>query len=246
MIPSHRTARDALVPVAVGVCAALLAAACGSSSGGSGPLAGMSGGQVAGKALADLKSASNVHVAGTVSESGQSFFLNLNIARSSGCTGTIGASGKGAPFTGTMQIAYDGHRLYLKPDAAFWKGTGMTSQESAQLAGKWINATQDTSLGSFSGFCTTTGLVGTVNSNAGVSTFSERGGPVIAGQPTVDVYDSKGGHMYVSDTATPEIARIAGQSGGSGGTLNFTGYGTSPTSPLPAANMIVSDSQLGS
>src|SRR5579862_8326593 len=113
MIPRHRTARDILVPVALGACAAVLAA-CASSggsgplAGSGGPLAGMTGGQVASKALADLKSASSVHVAGTVSESGQSVSLDLNIAKGSGCTGTIGASGKGAPFSGTLQVAYNG------------------------------------------------------------------------------------------------------------------------------------------
>jgi hypothetical protein len=244
MIPRHRTARDALVPVALGVCAAILAACA--SSGGSGPLAGMTGGQVASQALADLKSASSVHVAGTISESGQSISLNLNIAKGSGCTGTIGASGKGAPFAGTLQVAYNGKNLYMKPSQTFWKSMGMTSQEDAQLAGKWVNATQDAALSSFSGFCTTAGLVSTFNSSTDLSTFARGTGPAIAGQPTVDVYSAKGGHLYISGTAHPEIARIAGQSGTTGGTLNFTGYGTSPTAPLPAANMIVSDSLPGS
>ena len=105
-----RTPRHARrYPVAMAISGrAVLAAGCGtagstSSTAGTpalatpsgNPLAGLTADQIATKAEADLKAASSVHIAGPVTDSGQTYVLDLTIGPK-GCTGTMASPGKGS------------------------------------------------------------------------------------------------------------------------------------------------------
>lgn len=51
--------------------------------------------------------------------------------------------------------------------------------------------------------------------------------------------------MYISDTTTPEVLRISGESGTDGGHLDFSGYGATAAISAPPASQTVNGAQFG-
>ncbi|HEU5418753.1 MAG TPA: hypothetical protein VFV41_13775 [Streptosporangiaceae bacterium] len=228
--------------LAAGLAAAALAAGaagCGSTSGGTGgstaanPLASLSGAQIADKAVANLSKASSVHVAGTVTSSGQKIGLDLRLSHGKGCVGSMTLGGKGS-----FRLIAIGKKVWLKPNRKFWHSFGGSDPAVLKLlSGKYLKTTMSGQMGGLAKICDPAELAGAFHEKGGHLTK----GPVttVAGQPAIKLTDNgDSSYAYVSATSTPQLLQIA-QPGSDGGQVNFTGYGDPVTlSPPPAAQTL--------
>lgn len=249
--------RSAVSAVFLAIAVAMTAAACGSSASSSpvagsayatgtatsaspaaDPLAGMSSNQIVTTALNNLKSATGVHMAGTVRSSGQAISLDLALVRSKGCSGSMSLAGKGS-----LKLVYLDKNLWMKPDDQFYKSVG-ASAAVPLLSGKWVKPGQNSGMSDFSTFCTVSGVAGSFAKSTHKG-LTKAAGPPINGQPTVMIKDTAdSAAMYVSDVATPEILRIA-KSGSDGGHIDFSGYGTPVMISAPPASQTINGAQFG-
>lgn len=207
------------------------------SSSAADPLSGLSADQIATKAIANLKAASTVHVAGDVSSSGQTYDLDLTLVRAQGCEGTMAQAG-----TGSFKIITIGKLVWIKPDKQFWEKAGGSDPAVLKvLSGKYLKVNATSQLGSLSGFCGTSQLAGTFGSHQTGLVKGKK--TVISGQPALEIKDnSASASIFVSDTAKPLILEI---SGGSQGHVDFTGYNNVTTLTAPPASETLSGAKYG-
>jgi hypothetical protein len=227
-------------------CAA--AGGCASSSSSSAPLAGQSPDQIVQKSVANLKAASSVRLTGKVVSSGQTITLDLTDVAAHGCQGTIGLASAATSGTkavaGTATIVEVGGTVYMKLDKAFFTSAGLPGSDFSAVDGKYIKLTSTSDLASFAQLCDPSTIAGAfAKQDTG---FVAAGTATINGQPALGFKQPKNasnGTVYVSDTATPEIVRIAGPAGA--GSVDFSDYNAPVTISAPPANAIVDGSQFG-
>ncbi len=222
--------------------------ACASSSSSTAPLAGLSPDQIVQKSVANLKAASSVRITGKVVSSGQTVAVDLTDVAAHGCQGTIGlasaASSGSTKVAGTATIVEVGSTVYMKLDKLFFTSAGLPGSDYSTVAGKYIKLTSTSGLASFAQLCDPSTLAGAfAKQDTG---FVAAGTATINGQPALGFKQPKNasnGTVYVSDTATPEILRIAGPA--SAGSVDFSDYNAPATITAPPASAIVDGSQYG-
>jgi hypothetical protein len=235
-----------LTPITVLAAAlAVGTAACGASGGSPGPgssadpLAGLTSQQIAKRAVADTEAAPSVRVVGGGSDSsGQAFTVDLALVRGKGCEGTV-AEGK----QGSFQLIYNTTTVWLLPDSAFYKSTGIPAAVLTRLKGKYLELKASGSgLAGIAGICTMSRLL---------SQFTLDAGPAkgimttINAHPAIKITDkTRTGYAYVSDMAAPELVRIE-KAGSGGGRIDF-GYYAAPVAIIPPpASQVVDASKFG-
>jgi len=220
----RRLLAAAIMCATVGAGLAGFATASASTSGS--PLSGLSADQIATKAVANLKSASSVHVTGAVTSSGETVGLDLTLVRAQGCTGTMAVTG-----TGSFQLTAIGSQVWIKPDQQFWKNEGATAAVLNVVSGKYLKVTATSRFGSLREFCQPSQLAGSFGSpKAGLVKGATT---TINGQQALQIKQTgQSASLFVSDTATPQILRL---SGGSQGTIDFSDYNSPVTLTAPSA-----------
>jgi hypothetical protein len=205
-------------------------------------------------AFANMKAAQSLTIAGSGTESGQSYSLDLGFKPRQGCAGTIGYGTQGS-----IKFTVKGTTIYFKPDNTFWE-----TQDAANAAsiistqnGRYIEtSTSNTSLKDFVQVCDLYQSVGPSNPVAGVSTaamVTPLGGydigqvTTLDGIPVLPLKDSSGGVVYVSDTGRLEVVKTSQDKAGSGGTYGaFTfNVGAPVTLTAPPASQVLAGSTLG-
>lgn len=237
------------VPVAV---LAMGTAACGSSGSSSSStsssssslspspnaLAGQDSQQIATKAVAGTEAAPSVRVAGSGTDSGQTFSLDLTLVHGKGCQGSIG-EGK----QGSFRLVYTNNTVYVLPDTTFYKANGAPAAVLPLLRGKYLKLkSTDSGLGSLAAICTVNSLLSKFTLDAGTAKGVMT---TVNGQPVVKITDKTGsGFAYVSDTASPKLLRIQ-KPGSAGGEVNFTYPATPPAITAPPASQVIDGSKYG-
>jgi hypothetical protein len=204
------------------------------------PLARLSATEVAKKAWANTKAATSVHLAGTVTDSGQTITISETIAHSgTECAGTYSFRGKG-----TVQVAVLGTTAWEKPDDAFWRSAGTPAAALPRVSGKWVLTS--TSTAGKSGpaeMCSLSELIGpnvpTSPPDLNKDPITEPDGKVLS----LELMEGAGGaSFYVTDTAHPLITRVDSPHWGSEGSIKLTGYGAAVTiTPPPASEVITAN-----
>ena len=122
-------------------CAVLAVAACGSSTAGSASGAASPAASPAGEPSArslvssmqtSVRSASSVHVAGKLSQSGTPLSIDLNLSRNGDMAGTITQDGASA------QVVAVDSKIYVKATEAFLKEMKAPAGACGLVCGKWI------------------------------------------------------------------------------------------------------------
>jgi hypothetical protein len=244
-VPSlnHLAGASALAAAAV-----LSATACGSSSSSTSALAGMSPDQIVQKSVADLKAASSVRITGQVVNSGQTITLDLTDVAAKGCQGTIGlaapATSSAKAVSGTADIVEVDSTVYMKLSDSFFTSAGLPASEFSEVSGKYIKLASGSNLASFAQLCNPSTL-STAFSKEDTG-FAKAGTATVNGQPTLafkQPKDPSNGTVYVSESATPQILRIAGPAGQ--GSIDFSDYNAPATITAPTASQIVDGSKFG-
>ena len=231
--------------VLAGACATacLAAAGCsssGSSNGSSDPLGGMSAKQVLNKAVADLKAAPSFKISGNISQTNGAYSLHLGYLRDKGCEGMVAQQGKGS-----IAMIVIGDKAWVKPDDMFIKSVAgsQASVVIAQIGGKYLSgSTSNSNVASLTGLCN----VNTLSSQLLQPTSVVKGKVVTRnGQQALPLTDtSKGGTLYVTDTATPQVLEIVNTTAGKSGTITFN-VGAPVTLSAPPASQTLDGSQFG-
>jgi hypothetical protein len=229
------------------LCAAIVASlACGTASnaaiaGVPDPLAGLTASQIATKAITSLKAASAARVDGTLNSSGMTIGLNLSLVRGTGCVGTMSEkSAKGN--VGSFRLVAIGKQVWVQPDRTFWVKAGHASPAVLQVvSGKYLRVTSTSTLGDFSAFCDTKTLASDFEP---VPANLKKGATAtIGGQRALQITEANASaSLYVSDTAQPEVLRLAA---GSQGSLDFTDYGTPVKIAAPPASETLTGAKYG-
>jgi len=225
--------------LAVAITAAV--AGCGSSSGGSGdPLSGMSGKQVAAKAIADLKSAPSFTITGSGPYNGQTMTIGLGFKGGKDCAGTVGLGSQG-----NMAIVVIGGTAWVKLNATFWKAeAGSAGAELARLlANKYFRApTTASNVSQLANVCN----VNQMANQMSVPADTAKGAfTTVGGQRVLTLTDkAKESTMYVTDTAAPRILKVVSKQPGNSGQLMIT-YGLPAKITAPPASETVNGSQFG-
>jgi hypothetical protein len=228
--------------------AVLTATACGSSSSSTSALAGMSPDQIVQKSVADLKAASSVRITGKVVNSGQTIALNLTDVAAKGCQGTIGLAAPATSSTkavsGTANIVEADGIVYMKLSNSFFTSAGLPASEFSQVSGKYIKLASGSNLASFAQLCNPSTLsTAFAKEDTG---FVKAGTATVNGQPTLAFKQPKNpsnGTVYVSESATPQILRIAGPAGQ--GSIDFSDYNASVTITAPPPSQVIDGSKFG-
>ena len=228
--------------------AVLSATACGSSSSSTSALAGMSPDQIVQKSVADLKAASSVRITGQVVNSGQTITLDLTDVAAKGCQGTIGlaapATSSSKAVSGTANIVEADGIVYMKLSNSFFTSAGLPASEFSQVSGKYIKLASGSNLASFAQLCNPSTLsTAFAKEDTG---FVKAGTATVNGQPTLAFKQPKNpsnGTVYVSESATPQILRIAGPAGQ--GSIDFSDYNASVTITAPPASQVIDGSKFG-
>lgn len=243
---------------AAGVMAALSVglAACGHASGPphppssrpsvtaspSGPLAGLSGWQIATKSLSDLKSAASVHYGGTVTSDNNTVTLNITTVRGKGCYGAINGRS-----TGGFQLRTAGQRVWIKPDERFLQAQGLTGDAGllSKITGKWLSArSTDSEFAGMAGMCNLGSLLDDQLDTTTLGPLKQAATTVVA-QHALVLRDREGGALYVTNSTHPYPLRITASTSGSSGDLRFDRVGTATLPAPPAPSDVVAAASLG-
>jgi hypothetical protein len=192
-----------------------------------------------------------VRITGKLVDSGQGVTLDLVDVAAQGCQGTIGLAARtpatgSAAVSGTADLVVADGTVYMKLDQSFFKtaGLGLPPSEFSDVVGRYIKLTSTSDLASFAQLCNPSTLSGAfAKEDTG---FVAAGSAMINGQPALGFKQPKNtsnGTVYVSDTATPEIVRIAGPS--NEGSVDFSDYNVPATITAPPASEVVDGSKFG-
>ena len=224
-----------------GACATACLTVAGCSSGGSSdPLAHMSATQVLDKAVTDLKAAPSFEMAGNVSQATGTYLVSLGNLKGHGCQGSIAQSGKGS-----IDIIVIGTKAWVKPDDAFIKSVAGSQASTliGQIGGKYLSgSTSNSNVASLTSLCD----VNTLTSQLLKPTSVVKGKvTTVNGQRALPLIDaSKGGTLYVTDTATPQVLQLVNTKAGNSGKITFS-VGAPVTLTAPPASQTVDGTRYG-
>lgn len=200
-----------------------------------GPLDGLSGGEIAQKAMVNLKQASTFHYAGTGKSSGMTIAMDITVVSGKGCEGSL-TEGKGSVMVTMIDTT-----VWAKADRAFWIANGISDPAVlSMVADKWIRTTKSGNLGSsMSNLCNLNKMLDP--KVVGGTTRLQKGSTsTVDGQPALQLKDTAGsGTIEVSNTAEPRLLSATDPSPTDGGTFAFTDYNAPVNlTPPPASETI--------
>ncbi|CAL9442478.1 hypothetical protein SUDANB58_02280 [Streptomyces sp. enrichment culture] len=211
---------------------------------------GLSGPEIAGRAVEATTGASSLRVKGEIPDDGTGGTIRLDMAldKKGECAGTLGLDGGGR-----AELIRTGNVVYLKYDEAFLRAQSEgepkaeTDAAVAMLAGKWtrMRATgQDAE--DLAGFCDLDTMLGGAHD---VSADSTRGGTTtVDGTPAVVLHEKDGKDrfdLYVATEGKPYLLRIDSLTPGDGGSLTLGDYDEPVPATRPTGEVIDLDALSG-
>ncbi|UXY37302.1 hypothetical protein [Streptomyces albidocamelliae] len=210
-----------------------------------GPFAGLSGGQIADRAVKATKGASSLRMKGEVTddESKGTIKIDLALDKKGECAGTMSMGGQGK-----ADLIKTADTVYMKYDEAFLRAQSKgeskadTDAAVAMLAGKWSkmslkgqDAKDMASLCDLDSVLSGMDDTGNGTTARGRTTESE-------GTPVITLHEKDGKDRYTAYVATegkPYLVRIDKTSGSDGPQhLSFTDYGKPVPAQKPAGDVI--------
>lgn len=219
-----------------------------------GPFDGLTGGEIAERALAATSGASSLRMTGDVpdDESGGTIRIDMALDKRGECAGTMSMNGQGK-----ADLVKTGGTLYMRYDETFLRAQseGSSKEETdgvvAMLAGKW---TKMSATGSdakdIAGFCDLdTVLADFKDSGSGADSGVTRGGSTTVGGTSAVVVTEKDGKdtytMYVADAGKPYLLRLVSKSAKDPGTITFSDYDQPVAAQKPTGEVLDLDAMGG-
>ncbi len=182
------------------------------------------------------------------SELGAEHRGDLTDVAAQGCQGTIGltaaATSTSKAVSGTADIIEVDSTVYMKLSESFFTSASLPASDFSDVSGKYIKLASNSDLASFAQLCNPSTLsTAFAKQDTG---FVSAGTTTINGQTALAFKQPKNpsnGTVYVSQTATPQILRIAGPA--NEGSIDFTDYNAHATITAPPASEVVDGSKFG-
>ncbi|EMF50778.1 MULTISPECIES: lipoprotein [Streptomyces] len=242
--------RTALAAVCIAAAATFSLTGCMSEDKADGPFAGLSGGEIADKAVKATSGAESLRMKGEIEDesAGGTVQMDMAMNKKGDCAGTMSMGGEGQ-----AELIKVGDTLYMKYDEAFLRAQSKdSSKEEADmvvdmLADKWTKtsaAGEDSKdMASFCDLDTVLADFEDVDSNATRGKTSE-----VEGTPAI-VLDEKDGKdrytLYVATEGEPYLLRVVSKSAKEPGDLVFTDYDKPVPAKAPKGKVIDMDKDFG-
>ncbi|HSX98871.1 MAG TPA: hypothetical protein VLG91_15995 [Streptomyces sp.] len=214
-----------------------------------GPFAGLTGGEIANKAVKATTDAESLRMKGEGQDSsGETVQMDIAMNKKGDCAGTLSMNGEGE-----AELVKVGDTIYMKYDEAFVRAQSKgSSKEEADmvvdmLAGKWTKtsatAKDSKDIASFCDLDTMLADFKDVNSDATRGKTAEVDGtPAI----TLDEKDGKDRYtLYVATEGKPYLLRVVSKSAKEPGDLVFTDYDKPVPAKAPKGKVIDLDKDFG-
>ncbi|WP_371670961.1 hypothetical protein OG985_27070 [Streptomyces sp. NBC_00289] len=205
------------------------------------PFAGLSGGEIADRAVKATTGASSLRMKGDVADGADTIRLDMAVNTKGECAGTMSMGGQGE-----AELIKTGDTVYMKYDEAFLraqsKGEAKADVDAAVtlLAGKWtrMSATGKDAkdLASFCDLDTVLSGAEDVNSDA---TRGKTG--TVDGTPAIILNEKDGKDsytLYVATEGEPYLLRVVDRSAKEPGTLTFSDYDKPVPAEKPAGDIL--------
>lgn len=184
----------------------------------------------------------SVQVAGDLTQAGQQITLDIGVASSGDCTGSIGLG------DGTAEVVSVGGESWFKPDEAFWQAQAPSPEQAQQIidavGDKWV--VQSDGAG-FAEFCDLDSLLEGIDD--GESTYEAGDETDVEGTPAIEIASTDAnGEEATGFVATEDphyFLKLEKSQGESQGTIGFSAFDEPVDAQAPADDEIVDLDQLG-
>lgn len=208
---------------------------CGSSSSSGNGVASKSANEILAAAKTAAKSASSVHVTGSLQSNGTPITLDLDLASGHGGRGQISQGSL------SFSLIVIGDTIYIKGSPAFYSHFGGSA--AAQLfQGKWLKApVSGGELGSLATLANFGQLLGQTLASHG--TLAKGPTSTVAGTPVIELHDtSNNGSLFVATTGQPYPIQIV-KHGSETGHVTFTDWNRPVSLSAPSGAIDLSQLQ---
>ncbi|WP_239074945.1 hypothetical protein [Streptomyces sp. SID10853] len=236
-------------PLAAGAAAAVLTIAAGGSAVADGGTGSLSAQEIAKKAHDALFGTSSLHISvhGRFGSRGTPTSMDLTLDRQANCRGSLSLGGQGS-----VEIIKRGGKVWIKPDAAFWKNQvpGGSAAE-AVINGRYLEGSStDSPLQGLSKVCDLDSFLKT-STESGTSGGRLTKGKVtkLHGIEVVPVSGVRGGQretLYVATHGKPYPVQVTvkAKDGTTLATVGFSGFDKPVPSSTPSPDQAVNISKL--
>ena len=210
-------------------------AGCGDSSDGSltqaRDYAAHPAASIATDARTAMRSLGSMHVAGQISQGGNTVSVDLSVSDQGECTGTIGVD------AGSIELRRIGGHAWYKADDAFWRveAPGQAAEIASKVNGRWVPLTGE--LASLQAFCSIDSITDQMlSSSASVKTG---GAAMVGARPTVLLTATHGGNTTTAYVVAAKPHYVLRMTRGTQGELTFSDFGEKVTVTAPDPRDVV-------
>ncbi|WP_217242397.1 hypothetical protein [Streptomyces sp. AC555_RSS877] len=214
------------------------------------PFAGLSGGEIAERAMEATTGASSLRMKGDIpdEESGGTLQIDMALDKKGECAGTMSVGGQGE-----AELIKTGDTVYMKYDEAFLRaqseGESQADTEAAVelLAGKWTRMSakgQDAQ--DIASFCDLATVLGDAEDGRSDATRGKT--TTVDGAPAIVLREKDGKDrytLYVATEGEPYLLRVDNTSGKDAGTLTFTDFDEPVPAQRPSGDIVDLDALAG-
>lgn len=203
------------------------------------PLKNWSVAHIEATAIANAEAASSLTLRGSFRQSGQTVTLNIGIKKGHGCTATTVES-----KTGTMKMIVIGKTVYLYLDKKFWTSVGGSNGAAiyAQINGRYMKVSSASLAKSLTPMCN---LQGDLTESGSKVTVSRGRVSTLDGVRVLQLKNSDGSDVYVTDSSKPEIFEITTTKGSNGVGALRVNVGARVALAAPPASDVVNGARYG-
>lgn len=215
-----------------------------------GPFAGLTGGEIADRAMTATTGASSLRMKGDVpdDESSGTIVIDMALNKKGECAGTMSMGGQGK-----ADLIKTGDTVYMKYDEAFLRAQSKgeskadTDAAVAMLAGKWTKmSAKGKDAKDIAGFCDLNSVLGGAED---VNSDATRGRTTtLDGTPAIVLHEKDGKDrytLYVATKGKPYLLRVDSSSAKDPGTLTFGEYNQPVPAKKPAGKILDLDTLSG-
>ncbi|MGW1158398.1 hypothetical protein ACWD5Q_06395 [Streptomyces sp. NPDC002513] len=192
-----------------------------------GPFAGLSGGEIADRAVKATTGATSLRMTGDVPDGESTIRIDMALNKKGECAGTLAMGGQGK-----ADLIKTGDTVYMKYDEAFLRAQGKGDSKAntdavvSMMAGKWTKmAAKGKDAKEIAGFCDLDTVLGDAQH---VNSDATRGATTtVDGTPAIVLHEKDGKDrytLYIATQGKPYLLKITSTSKKDPGTLTFTDY----------------------
>ncbi|WP_018548135.1 hypothetical protein [Streptomyces sp. LaPpAH-108] len=236
--------RTALAAVCLATAAAAGLTGClpGADAAPKGPFAGLSGGEIADRAMKTTTKASTLRMQGTLADGGEDIKIDMALSKKGECAGTMGMGGKGS-----ADLIKSGDTVYMRYNEAFLRDQGKGESKADtdavvnMMADKWTKmAATGKDAKDIAGFCD---LDSVLAGATDVNSDATRGKTTtIDGTPALTLHEKDGKDrytLYVATKGKPYLLRVDSSAGAKEPVhLSFRDYEKPVEAKKPAGKII--------